>query len=72
MGAGIDAYDQGAKMGIPSMATMSYDSTDKAATRAAFAASGSNTASFAAGMSDNTNFTMARRVSSGDRFAHRA
>lgn len=72
MGAGIDAYDQGQKMGIAAMSTMSYDHTNKAATRAAFTASASNTASFAAGLRAETTYSMAQRSASGDRFAHRA
>jgi hypothetical protein len=72
MGAGIDAYDQGQKMGIAAMSTMSYDQTDKVATRAAFAASASNTMEWGAGLRADTTYTMAQRSASGDRFAHRA
>ena len=68
MGAGIDAYDQGSKMGISAAATMSYDSTDKVATRAAFAASGSNTAMFAAGLCATTDYSSLQKMASGDRF----
>jgi hypothetical protein len=72
MGAGIDAYDQGGQMGIPAMAIMSYDHTDRLKTRAAFAAAASNTAAWGEGVRADTTFTMAQRASSGDRFAHRA
>lgn len=72
MGAGIDAYDQGQKMGIAAMGTMSYDQTDRRATRAAFAASANNTAMWASGARADTTYTMAQRSASGDRFAHRA
>lgn len=68
MGAGIDAYVQGAKMGIAAMATVSYDSTSPKSTRQSFAAAALNTASFSAGRSKNTNFTSAQRRASGDRF----
>lgn len=72
MGAGIDAYDQGQKMGIPAMATMSYDHTNLGSTKTAFAESARNTASFSAGLRADTSYTMAQRSASGDRFAHRA
>ena len=68
MGAGIDAYDQGARMGISKGATMSYDSTDRAATRSAFAASAMNTASFAAGASSSTLYSASQKLSAGDKF----
>lgn len=68
MGAGIDAYDQGAKMGIGALNTVSYDSADLASTRSVFAASASNAASFSAGRSANTEYSMSQRAASGDRF----
>ena len=68
MGASIDAYDQGQKMGIAVASSVSYDHTDKRATRAAFAASASNTASFAAGMSANTSYSAAQKRASGDKW----
>jgi hypothetical protein len=71
MGAGIDAYEQGQRMGISAAATMSYDSSDRRATRAAFAASASNTQSFRHGLSETTQYSAAQRSASGDRFAHR-
>jgi hypothetical protein len=71
MGAGIDAYAQGAKMGIGAMNTMSYDNADAAATNAAFHASASNHVMFARGMSSNTAYSGAQRAASGDRFAAR-
>lgn len=72
LGAGIDAYDQGSKMGISAMATMSYDAHNPATNRAAFRASASNTAGFAAGARLDTTYTMAQRSASGDKFSHRA
>ena|ERR1700720_679527 len=68
MGAGIDAYDQGSKMGISVGSTMSYDHTDRVATRAAFAASAGTTASFAAGLSANTSYSAQQKFASGDKF----
>lgn len=68
MGAGIDGYVQAQKMGIMAESAVSYDSRDLRATRASFAASASNHASFAAGRSMNTAYTAHQRASSGDRF----
>jgi hypothetical protein len=68
MGAGIDAYDQGSKMGISAAATMSYDSTDKVATRAAFAASGHNTMLYASGFAASTDYSALQKMASGDKF----
>lgn len=69
MGAGIDAYAQGAKMGIAAMATMAYDHHDKKATREAFAANARNTVLYASGAVDSTNYSAAQRISAGDRWA---
>lgn len=71
LGAGIDAYDQGAKMGVSAMNTMSYDHTSKAATQSGFRESASNHASFSAGRSADTSYSMAARASAGDMHAHR-
>ncbi len=68
MGASIDAYAQGIKMGISQAATMSYDSSSPAATRASFTASASNTRSFAAGQSVNTNYSAQQKSASGDMY----
>jgi hypothetical protein len=72
LGAGIDAYDQGQRMGIAATATMSYDPSQRATSNAAFAASASNTRSFLVGESMDTSYSMSQRSSSGDAFAHRA
>ncbi len=69
MGAGIDAYAQGARMGIAAGQTMSYDHLSEVSTEAAFAASATNTQSFRHGLSGNTAYTATQRASSGDRFA---
>jgi hypothetical protein len=68
MGAGIDAYAEGARLGISAFATMSYNHRDRGATRRAFAAAGSNTQSFAHGRTVNTSFSSAQRAAAGDRF----
>lgn len=67
MGAGIDAYQQGAQMGFSAAQTMSYGK-DRRSTIAAFQASASNTRSFAAGLSANTDFSSGQKRMSGDRF----
>jgi hypothetical protein len=72
LGAGIDAYQQAAKMGVAATSTMSYNSADAIQTKAAFAASASNTTAFAAARSDNTAYTIAQRTASGDAFAAHA
>jgi uncharacterized protein YegL len=68
MGAGIDAYAQARAMGIAAMSTMSYNHTDKAATRASFTASAENTRAFASGRAQNTNYSVGQRTAAGDRF----
>lgn len=71
MGAGIDAYDQGSKMGISAANTMSYDHTHAHTTRAAFAGTASNSANVASGLSSTMAYSMSQRASSGDAHAHR-
>lgn len=68
MGAGIDAYQQGARMGIHAGSTMSYDPHDLNATRSAFVASSSNARGYASGRAGNTSYTLDQRASAGDRF----
>jgi uncharacterized protein YegL len=72
MGCGIDAYDQGQKMGIAAVNTMSYDRNSEVKTKAAFAASASNTRAFASGLAANTSYSMGQRSAAGDAFAHKA
>jgi hypothetical protein len=69
MGAGINAYAQGAKMGITAVNTVSYDHTDNVATMDIFTASARNTRSFASGHSLNTSYSAQQRKKAGDRFA---
>lgn len=66
MGAGINAYHQGTKMGIHTVNTVSYNSRDLGATRSVFAASASNTASFSAGVRADTSYTSQQRDDAGD------
>ena len=68
MGASIDAYKQGAQMGIATADSLSYDSHDHVATQSAFRASASNTARFAAGLSASTNFSLSQKRASGDKY----
>lgn len=65
MGAGIDAYAQGARMGIERSKTISYG-TDAASTKAAFAATARNTAAFASGRLTSMAYTEEQKSASGD------
>jgi hypothetical protein len=66
MGAGIDAYAQGARMGIAREKTLSYG-TDRAETEAAFAATASNTARFARRELHSMAYSEVQKARSGDR-----
>lgn len=68
LGCGIDAYQQGSKMGIAAMNTMSYDRNDAAKTRAAFTASARNTVEFSAGRLSSTAYSAVARSAAGDQF----
>ncbi len=65
MGCGIDAYSQGAKMGISRAKTLSYGK-DRAQTRAAFEATATNTALYATGAAACMDYSFAQKHSSGD------
>lgn len=69
MGAGIDAYQQGARMGISAAQTMSYESVSPEMTRKAFFASASNARNFARGASAHTGYSREQRLAAGDRWA---
>jgi uncharacterized protein YegL len=71
MGAGIDAYAQGMKMGIMAESTMSYDHTSHAKTASAFQSMAASAASFSAGRTSNTNLSMSARGAAGDMHAHK-
>jgi hypothetical protein len=69
MGAGIDAYDQGSRMGIAPTSTMAYDHHDPVATRAAFVGSAQSARRFAEGAAPTTAYAPAEKAAAGDRFA---
>lgn len=69
LGAGIDAYKQASAMGLGAAQTMSYDSTDRARTRAAFSARGAATMMFASGARADMSYTSDEKRAAGDRFA---
>lgn len=67
MGAGIDAYGQSARMGFNRVDTVSYG-RDERSTRAAFSATGMNTANFARGASASAGYQEHQRSAFGDTF----
>jgi uncharacterized protein YegL len=69
MGAGIDAYTQGARMGLSAAQTMSYDAASPMAARQAFAANAENTQRYKRGLSESTGYSAAQKTAAGDRFA---
>jgi hypothetical protein len=70
MGVGIDAYDQGARMGIASDATVAYDHRDPAAVHAAFVGSAQSTRRFAEGAAPTTAYAPEEKAAAGDRFGN--
>jgi hypothetical protein len=68
MGTGIDAYDQGARMGIASANTMSTGTT-RAQVRASFQAAAASSMRFAKGLASHTAYLMSERRAAGDRFS---
>jgi uncharacterized protein YegL len=69
MGTGIDAYDQGARMGIAAANTISTG-TSRAEVHASFAAAGASSMRFASGAARTTAYLASERVAAGDRFSH--
>lgn len=69
MGAGIEVYDQSARMGISAVNTMSYNSADRGGTISAFAASAQNSAAFSAGRSMSTGYSTLQKTQAGDAWA---
>ncbi len=65
MGAGIDAYAQGARMGIAPEKTISYGK-DRAGSLAAFAALGENTRLFASGEKSSAAYSVSQKRAAGD------
>jgi len=70
MGVGIDAYDQGARMGISADATMAYDHRDPDRVRSAFAGSAQSTRRYVVGAAPTTAYTPEEKAAAGDRFAN--
>lgn len=68
MGASIDAYDQGTRMGIGIGNTVSYNAQDRGATMSAFTASATNVRGFAGGMRTDVQYSKLQKGASGDRF----
>lgn len=68
LGAGINAYAQGSRMGIAAASTMSYNSSDAGATKSAFRASAVRASNFAAGRATNTDYTAQDRQAAGDAY----
>lgn len=68
MGAGINAYDQAAEMGVGVHDTFSYDSADRKSTMRAYGARGAATVAYAMGMSSNMNIGAAEKQAAGDKF----
>ncbi|MGA7328901.1 MAG: hypothetical protein WBX25_31550 [Rhodomicrobium sp.] len=68
MGAGIDAYSQASRMGISMDQTLSYDSKDAAATRAAFSATAENTVLYALSGMSSTAYSKRQKREAGDKF----
>jgi hypothetical protein len=69
MGTGIDAYDQGARMGIAAANTISTGTT-RAEVHASFAAAGASSMRFASGEAHSTAYLASERAAAGDRFSH--
>lgn len=69
MGVGIDAYKQGAQMGIDVAHTVSYDMANPEANRSAFRSAAANTAAFSVGRAASTGYSAAQKQEAGDRFA---
>jgi uncharacterized protein YegL len=68
MGAGIDAYQQGARMGFSASNTVSYNHMDAEATRSTFGVRAQSYSNYASGVSANTQFTAAEKLAAGDKF----
>jgi Mg-chelatase subunit ChlD len=66
MGCGIDAYEQGAMMGISPGKTLSYGK-NSLATRAAFEATAINTALYAQGTAVSMDYSGLQKTSAGDK-----
>lgn len=67
MGAGINAYQQGALMGIGAGKTISYGN-DAGATREAFRSTAMNTVAYASGLKADLSYSSVQKAAAGDRF----
>lgn len=67
MGTGIDAYDQGARMGV-SVANTISTGLSAAEMGSSFRSLASNTAMFSAGTRGSTSYTAHQKVAAGDKF----
>lgn len=72
LGAGIDAYAQGAQMGFSAAQTMSYDAASPDSTMRAYATRGQTTRLYASGAVNSMNFTSAEKIAAGDKFADKS
>jgi hypothetical protein len=70
MGVGIDAYDQGARMGISADSTLAFNERDPAAVRAAFVGSAQSARRYATGAAPTAAYASAEKAAAGDRFAN--
>lgn len=70
MGVGIDAYEQGARMGIAPDSTMAYDHHDPAAVRAAFVGSAQSARRYATGAAPTAAYARAEKAAAGDRLGN--
>jgi hypothetical protein len=68
MGVGMDAYDQGARMGIAPAATVAYDHHNQHATKEAFRASAENARDYSRGARPCTVYSEKQKQRAGDRF----
>jgi uncharacterized protein YegL len=68
LGAGIDAYQQGVRMGIAQSATMSYNSSDRVMTEAAFKGRAMRTSLYASGAVADMSIDAGEKLAAGDRF----
>jgi hypothetical protein len=67
LGAGIDAYDQAAKMGIAAANTLSHGK-GMAESRSAYASMSSNTRRYASGAKSDASFDLAQKLDAGDKY----
>jgi uncharacterized protein YegL len=67
LGAGIDAYDQAARMGIAAMNTLSHGK-GFAETQVAYASLAENSRMYAAGSKADASFTRRQKLGAGDKF----